>query len=111
MVLRLGQDGRRRGGVALACGLAACGYPALPVLGGGGDAGDADDGSRTARDAAIDASPDALVCFGTGIVRVCLASVPGQALSISTVTAIDTSSSALCAASELRRPPPRCRSG
>ncbi len=45
-----------------------------------------------------DAPPDALVCYGTGIVKVCFASAPTQPLVISDVTTIDTMASTMCAA-------------
>lgn len=49
-------------------------------------------------DAPPDAPPDALVCYGTGIVRVCFASAPTAPLMVSDLTPINTTNSPMCAA-------------
>jgi hypothetical protein len=49
-------------------------------------------------DAAIDAVPDALTCFGAAPSTICLFSPPLAALVVSDPTTIDTSNSPLCAA-------------
>lgn len=43
-----------------------------------------------------DVSPGAQVCFGTGVLHICLASAPTIPLTIATLTSIDTDSSAMC---------------
>jgi hypothetical protein len=51
-------------------------------------------------DAGIDApgtGVDAQTCFGTGLVRICLQTLPTAPLTISTSTMIDTDSSSMCA--------------
>jgi hypothetical protein len=40
---------------------------------------------------------DAQVCFGTGLLKICLATAPNQPLVISNPTTIDTANSAMCA--------------
>jgi hypothetical protein len=47
-------------------------------------------------DAAIDSPPDALVCYGTGIVKICFAAPPTQTLTLSDQT-LDTSIPSMCA--------------
>ena len=48
-------------------------------------------------DAAIDGLiGDASLCFGTGLVRVCLSSAPSQAISYPAATQLDTTGSAVC---------------
>jgi hypothetical protein len=49
-------------------------------------------------DAAIDAPPDAQVCFGSGLVRICLMAQPTEARTISTPTLIDTGDTTMCTA-------------
>jgi hypothetical protein len=49
------------------------------------------------QDAGTDAPPDAQLCFGTGLVRICLQTPPTAPLTISTSTMIDTDSSSMCA--------------
>ena len=46
----------------------------------------------------VDAPPDARVCFGDGLVQVCLAEPATMPLSITSNTTIDTASSPLCVA-------------
>jgi len=46
----------------------------------------------------IDSPPDALICYGTSIVKICLASAPTQPLVISNLTTIDTMTSPMCVA-------------
>jgi len=59
-----------------------------------------EDGANATDDAGtnpmIDGLPDALVCYGTGIVKVCFASAPTQPLSISDQT-LDTGTPTMCA--------------
>jgi hypothetical protein len=45
-----------------------------------------------------DGSVDSQTCFGTGLLRICLASAPTQSLTISSATTIDTTDSPMCAA-------------
>jgi hypothetical protein len=49
-------------------------------------------------DAPPDVPPDATACFGTDIVRICLANPPTQPLTISDFTVVDTDDTAMCAA-------------
>lgn len=64
--------------------VAACGYPPLPAL-----IGDA---------ATDDAGPIDGTCFGTGLVKVCLAAAPTMPLTIADATTIDTGDPSMCAA-------------
>jgi hypothetical protein len=58
-------------------------------------------GNQPPVDAAIDAlivpPVDALVCYGSGIVKICFASAPTQPLTIANPTMIDTANPAMCA--------------
>lgn len=45
----------------------------------------------------IDGPPDAQICFGTGLLHICLASAPTMPLSIAALTAINTDTSSMCA--------------
>jgi hypothetical protein len=74
--------------------ITACGYPPLPPL----NVIDAGTNPPDARpDAPPDAPPGAQACYGTGIVRVCLAAPPTTPLTISTPTTIDTDDPSMCA--------------
>lgn len=66
--------------------LCACGYPQLKEL------SDATDGGGTE----IETPGDDLFCYGTGIVRVCLASPPEQSLLVASPTTIDTAQGFSC---------------
>jgi hypothetical protein len=82
--------------------LGACGYPPLPSVTGNGDDANGDDAGTNGHDAGInpviDSSPDApQTCFGTGLLRICLASAPTGSLTISTTTPLDTDNPQMCA--------------
>ncbi len=80
--------------------LVGCGFQVQSSGGTSGDArGDAVDAidGTTAIDATI-GNPDAPNCFGTGLVRVCLATVPTAPRVIVADLAIDTGTSSLCEA-------------
>lgn len=80
-----GCRGRRWvGGIAWIAGLAACGSVQAQSPGGGLDAG------------ASDAPVDASVCYGTGIVRVCVTQAPRQPLMVAAPSMIDTDQSNAC---------------
>jgi hypothetical protein len=49
-------------------------------------------------DVSVDVPPDASACFGTGAVRICLAKVPTEPLTIDDGLTLDTGTSSLCAA-------------
>ncbi|HEX2687974.1 MAG TPA: hypothetical protein VHN14_15205 [Kofleriaceae bacterium] len=55
-------------------------------------------GGDVSLDVSLTLPSDGQACFGTGIVNVCLAVTPTQALTISDVTTIDTSDFTICAA-------------
>lgn len=98
------------------CGLAgecevdgSCSYPDANCPSGrryGGDAGVLSgtcvNQIGTGMDAAIDspanASPDARVCFGSGIVQICLAAAPTQPLLLTTPTVLNTDTPSMCTA-------------
>jgi len=68
----------------------------------GGQSGKCVDGGGPPLDAGLDSGadappPDALVCYGTGIVQVCFANAPTQPLTISNTKTIDTGTDSLCA--------------
>ena len=56
------------------------------------------DGGTTGSDSAVATGQDAGFCYGTGLVSVCLAAAPSQPFMTTDLTAIDTDSSLLCAA-------------
>jgi hypothetical protein len=80
--------------------LVACGYPPLAPINGNGDATNGDDatnGNDANTNAILDSPLDALVCYGTGIVKVCFASAPTQSITIGDQT-FDTGVPTTCAA-------------
>jgi hypothetical protein len=82
-------------GGALLIAVAACRVPdeRFTALSDGNAEGDASRGL----DAAPDVTADAAACFGTGLVRVCLESLPTQPMAISTATQVDTDDPTMCA--------------
>ena len=58
----------------------------------------ADAGGDASVDAPDASTVDAQTCFGTGLVKICLAAAPTQPLVISNLTTIDTTTSPMCVA-------------
>ena len=72
--------------VVCAAGLAACGSVRGASVDGGGEGSGSGGGGN----------PDAMACFGTGIVRVCTAAAPSQPLMITAAMTIDTAQASAC---------------
>ena len=90
-------------GWALALGMisSACSYKPLPQLDDSGTGGIDAPGDSGAPDGSADsgdsgASADAAVCFGTGIVQVCLQSPPSAPLTISSFRLVNTDEATMC---------------
>ena len=68
--------------------IAACSYPALAPAGGAGD---------DARPPDDVAAPDGAVCYGAGLVKICLAKAPTMPLTIEDAAMVDTTNNLACA--------------